>query len=339
MAVRLLYTESFTLHDPYPHEHVENPERLELLLSAVKGFSAKLVLSEPESAPDLGVFSLIHDQGYIKWLMDKLGRASSVEFIDPDTYISPGTLKALEAISSSVLDAVEAIEDGPVVILGRPPGHHAGVRGPAMGAPTLGFCIVNTAALLASLLSKRGGVAVLDFDLHHGNGSQEILWDSGRVYHVDIHQDPNTIYPGTGYPNQTGAKHNIANIVVPPWSGDDIYEESLDIALSLVDQWDPDYLVLSAGFDAYRDEPLTSVNVGSRFYWLLGHRISKTVDKYAVVLEGGYGLGLQKAWKSFLSGLLGLEDPVRDAFEASNPRVWSFYKRNIEMLKESLGLD
>ena len=335
----MFYAEEFTLHDPYPHEHIENPERLETVLSTLKEFYGKLEVSRPQVPPDLSIFAKAHEPDYVDWLLDKMRRASSVEFIDPDTYISPGTVKSVEMLSSSIIEALEGIEESPIVILGRPPGHHAGLRGPAMGAPTLGFCIFNTAALLAKLLSERGKVAVLDFDLHHGNGSQEILWASARIHHIDIHQDPSTIYPGTGYPSQVGRYKNLANIVVPPWSGDDIYEEALEEALGLLSNIDPDYLVVSAGFDAYRDEPLTAMNVGSRFYWLLGNALSRMDARLAIVLEGGYGLGLQKALKAFISGLLGGEDTVRDAYEVSRPQTWKKFKENVEKLRESLGLD
>ncbi len=338
MAIKVLYAEEFVLHDPYPHEHIENPERLETVLAVLKEFSGRLDISRPSSPPDLGVFAKAHEQGYVEWLLDKMRRASSVEFIDPDTYISPGTMKAVEALSSSIVEALESIEEASIVILGRPPGHHAGLKGPAMGAPTLGFCVFNTAAILAKLLSGRGRVAVLDFDLHHGNGSQEILWNSSRVYHIDIHQDPSTIYPGTGYPSQIGAYRNMANIVVPPWSGDDIYEEALGEALGIVSGIDPDYLVVSAGFDAYRDEPLTAMNVGSKFYWLLGSALNRAEAKLAIVLEGGYGLGLQNAWKAFISGLLGKEDPIRDTYEISRPQTWEKFRENMEKLREHLGL-
>lgn len=261
--------------------------------------------------------------------MDQIYRAAESPrpvFIDPDTYVSPGTPRALDRLAGAVEEAVIQLQmnEGPVFILGRPPGHHAGRKGPALGAPTLGFCIFNTSALVATLLSRQGRTAVLDFDLHHGNGTQEILWDAS-ILHVDIHQDPSTIYPGTGYPWQRGAHNNLVNILLPPGSGDDIFMDAVSKAFERIRGYDPEYLVVSAGFDAFLGD-FAYMRITEAGYGYIAEMLKSLEAGIVVVLEGGYTQGLSRGLPSFTVALLqGEHRPGPHTI--SEESLWYTYRR------------
>lgn len=341
MRVRVYYHDDFKLHSPDPYSHPENPDRLERALDGLsRGLEGVVEFREPAEG-DPGVYTAVHSPSYLKSVLS-MG-VYGVEWIDADTYISPGTPKAVKRLAGAVKDAIgDALKGSTALILGRPPGHHAGIAGRALGAPTNGFCIVNTAALAAKILYREAGEPVLmvDFDLHHGNGTQEIFWDDPNVIHVDIHQDPATIYPGVGFPEDIGSgdgRGSKINIVTPAYSGDDIYLHALSIVEDILEEVKPQYIVVSAGFDAYRgDNDFTVMNVGSRFYWEAGKLIAEKARGIVAVLEGGYGLGLERGLPAFVAGLAGVEDPLGDREFASSGYAWKFYRRALERLEKAL---
>ncbi|MCE4628033.1 MAG: hypothetical protein F7C34_02655 [Desulfurococcales archaeon] len=336
MGGEVLYREEFRLHSPKPYSHPESPERLDWALEGVR--LAGWPLREP-GLGDTSLFLRVHAREYYEAVM-RAASQGEVVWLDPDTYVSPGTPRALEALAGAVTDAVEiaARGEGPVAVLGRPPGHHAGRSGRGLGAPTLGFCVFNASALTAKLLSERGRTAVLDFDAHHGNGTQDILW-AEPVLHVDIHQDPSTIYPGTGFPSETGAPGLPvkANICVPPGAGDDIYADASRLALSIISDYDPDYIVVSAGFDAYiGDTPFTELRATSATFNLLGRLLSSYSERLVVVLEGGYSIGLREGLAAFLRGLEGREVDAGETTSSSG-HAWEWYMRRRRELLEAIG--
>lgn len=337
MEGTVFYSEEFRYHSPKPYSHPESPERLDWALEGVR--LAGWRLREPGPG-DVSVFLRVHTREYYEAVMRAAG-LGEVVWLDPDTYVSPGTLRSLRALAGAVEEAVEiAVRgEGPVAVLGRPPGHHAGRSGRGLGAPTLGFCIFNASALTAKTLSEKGRTAVLDFDAHHGNGTQDILW-AEPVLHVDIHQDPSTIYPGTGFPSQTGAPGYPvkANICVPPGSGDDIYEDASRLALSIIEDYDPDYLVVSAGFDAYKgDTHFTELQATSATFNLLGLLLSPYSERLVIILEGGYSVGLRDGLASLLYGLSGKKIEAAGA-TTSSERAWKWYERRKQELLEAIGM-
>lgn len=181
-----------------------------------------------------------------------------------------------------------------------------------MGAPTLGFCIFNHAAVATSAFLKRGfKVLVIDFDAHHGNGTQDILWYEPRALHIDIHQ--HGIYPGTGYVNEIGggeAEGTKINIPLRAGSGDmEIAWIASNVVEPLSEVFKPDAVVVSAGFDGFIGDPITGLSISRDGYTILGQLVRKLWEKsrrraLVVVLEGGYGEGLKTGFKSFLEGLL-----------------------------------
>lgn len=341
MRVALLYHEDFKKHSPDPYDHPENPLRLELALRGLSryGLLERLDLVEPPLG-DVGIYTKVHNPSYLRHIVSTA--EYGLDWIDGDTYVSPGTIYALRRLAGSVEAAVEAaLRDGVApFILGRPPGHHAGVKGRALAAPTAGFCIVNTAALIARLLSADGKVVMVDFDLHHGNGTQEIFYDDPSVVHIDSHQDPTTIYPGTGFPEDVGearARGTKINIVMPPRSGDEVYSVVSELLVELARSSGPDYLVVSAGFDAYRsDNYFTDMRGGSRFYYEVGRGLASLGKPIVVVLEGGYGVGLEKALPAFVAGLAGWDNPVHDEIARTSAGGLERFKSGLSRLAEAL---
>jgi acetoin utilization deacetylase AcuC-like enzyme len=334
----LIYSENFKKHDPRPFPHPENPERLNRMLEGLKKYSILRNL-KPLNPPleDPRIFLEVHSKEYLDYILTVRKR---VEWIDPDTYVSPGTLDALKALSGAAYMISEGIESwNYIIILPRPPGHHAGVNGRALGAPTQGFCIFNISALIAQLLSKKGyKIAILDFDAHHGNGTQEIFYRRGDILHVDIHQDSSTIYPGTGFPHQSGeggGEGTKININLPPRSGDDIFTNASEKALEFVRLHDPDVLIVDAGFDGYvNDNYMVSLKITSSSFNLLGKKLRKLGVKVVAIIEGGYGEGLSKGLPSFASGLLGSNDPVKDPPTTSDKGTWRVYLSRLKEVEE-----
>jgi acetoin utilization deacetylase AcuC-like enzyme len=341
VALLLLYHEDFKKHTPHPYSHPESPARLERALGGLERFRVGAARIEEPPKGDPGVYAAVHSPTYLKSVLSMGGYG--VTWLDADTYVSPGTREAVERLAGAAVRAVEEASRGGVAfILGRPPGHHAGVAGRALGAPTSGFCIVNTSALVARMLARDHGepVVVFDFDLHHGNGTQEIFWDDPTVVHIDVHQDPATIYPGVGFPEDVGSgkgRGTKVNITTPPWAGDDIYMHALGVVEDMVREVSPRFIVFSAGFDAYRgDNDFTVMHVGSRFYWEAARRLARLARGVVAVLEGGYGSGLERGLPAFAAGLAGEPDPVADEERSSPASGWKFYARSLRRLKNAL---
>lgn len=325
------YSDVFRLHyPPRGSGHLESPLRLWRARRGLSeyGLDALVDYSEPGQA-GLRVYSEVHDPAYLAELEAEVESGMDSYFIDADTYVSPGTGPALEALAAAVLGAVERVRrgEGSSLILGRPPGHHAGFSGPGLGAPSLGGCLVNTAALAAFKLARAGyRVAVFDFDLNHGNGTEELVeaLGGGRVAFIDVHQDWRETYPWTGEPGgRPGAP--VLNVNLPRGSGDDLGTAVMAGVRGVLEDLNPDVVVVSAGFDAYRgDSPMTMLRLGSQTF----HAAGRAVAKWPViaVLETGFTAGLERGLPAFTAGLLGRPDPVGDPASVSGDDVWRVFE-------------
>ncbi|MEM0023728.1 MAG: histone deacetylase family protein [Thermofilum sp.] len=306
----VLYSVAFLEHKP-PFPHPERPDRLLLALEAVErsGISIELVEPRSGSVEDL---HRVHEPDYVARIARYVG--SGVSLIDSDTYLSPGTMRAALAAAGASLQAAELAARGEgAFALVRPPGHHASKRGRAMGAPTQGFCVFNNAALAVARLLELGlrRVAVVDFDAHHGNGTQEIFYSDPCVLHIDLHEDPTTLYPGTGFPVDVGegeGEGTKVNVVLPPGSSDDVYALAIEeIVIPLLGEFKPETLVFSAGFDAFDGDGLTHLKAGERAFQRLGEVAREIGAKgVAAILEGGYSEGLEFGLPAFLRALEGM---------------------------------
>ncbi len=343
--IRILTHDVFMEHKPWFY-HPERPERLTLILNSIaKYLGDKIVIEKPSVKIDKSLARLIHDEKYIARVerISEKGRG----MLDADTYVCSKTLDAaLTALAITAQAVRELLEkkSGAVVVLPRPPGHHAGYSGAAMGAPTLGFCIFNTSALASKVAVDLGARVVhIDFDLHHGNGTQEILYREPRVIHIDFHQDPSTIYPGTGWPWQNGEGEAVGtklNIILPPGAGDDAFEKAVvEVVGKVVEVYGrPDLLVFSAGFDSYRGDGLGGLRATSKTFYMMGSLVKELTGNPPVIAvwEGGYGAGLERGAPAFVAGLIGMGDPVGDKPSSSGLSVLSEVERVVKEVIEAL---
>jgi acetoin utilization deacetylase AcuC-like enzyme len=325
VSVRVVViSESRLLHRP-PFEHPENPSRVERVVGALsaRGIPYEEVSTRNVSASEreqLELASRIHARGYVEYLVRLSKSVPAV--IDEDTYVSGGSLElALATLAESYLQALNT--KNVVFLVSRPPGHHAGRGGKAMGASTQGFCILNNAAAAVLGFAERGfkRLAVLDFDAHHGNGTMEIFYRE-RVLQVDLHQDPDTLYPHTGYPEEMGEGEGFGykvNLVLPMGSGDDLYLDLAKRVEELLEKYTPEALVVSAGFDAFLNDGLADLAATEISYYRLGEVIRSLRVPAVVVLEGGYSVGLERGVVSFIEGLL--LAPKNYTVKTSTPRA------------------
>jgi acetoin utilization deacetylase AcuC-like enzyme len=202
--------------------------------------------------------------------------------------IMAGTYQAALASANCALSGAKAIAEGERVAfaLCRPPGHHAG------RSFCGGYCYFNNASTAADWLSKMGKVAILDIDYHAGNGTQDIFYERGDVLTISIHADPDTAYPSfCGYADETGAGKGSGlhrNFPLPAGTNDKRYLSTLDEAIALIQSFDPEYLVLSAGMDLYSGDPLGKFKVTRDGIHKIGTRIAQLGLSTLVVMEGGY---------------------------------------------------
>ncbi|MFT6224679.1 MAG: acetoin utilization deacetylase AcuC-like enzyme [Paracoccaceae bacterium] len=235
----------------------------------------------------------VHPEAYIDAMTAAVPEEGVVS-LDADTHMMKGTLKAALRGAGACVAAVDAVMAGEVqnaFAAVRPPGHHAEKATP------MGFCLFGNVAIAAKRAldhHKLTRVAVVDFDVHHGNGTQDLLWDEERCLFISTHQSP--LFPGSGSAHETGAAGNIFNIPLPPGTGSVGFRRVIEReVLPALEQFKPELLIISAGFDAHRDDPLAQMELEVEdFAWVTG-KLCDIADAYAdgrVVssLEGGYDL-------------------------------------------------
>ncbi|HET7930969.1 MAG TPA: histone deacetylase family protein [Rhodanobacteraceae bacterium] len=287
-----LYTHRACLeHDP-GMGHAESPARLRAVLQALD--DPHFAGIERVEAPRVARAQLerVHAADYVERIF-KSAPASGYARLDPDTMMSAGSLEAALRAAGAACTAVDAVlrqEVQSAFCAVRPPGHHA-TRNEAMG-----FCLFNNAAVAAAQALEVHGlerVAIIDFDVHHGNGTQDIFWNDPRVMYASSHQMP--LYPGTGTADEVGCG-NIANAPLPPGAGSDAFRAAWnEILLPRLDSFRPQLLIISAGFDADARDPLAQLNLHADDYRWISERLRELADRHAggrivSMLEGGYDL-------------------------------------------------
>jgi acetoin utilization deacetylase AcuC-like enzyme len=293
MTSLLISHPSFLEHDTGPH-HPERPDRLRAVLAALDepAFAGLPRLIAP--AATLEQLTRVHPAEYVGAILGIRPPPGELAQIDGDTVMSTRSAEAAQHAAGAVVAGVDAVMTGKVRTVFaavRPPGHHALPSVPG------GFCLFNSVAvgaLHAQTVYGLERVAIIDFDVHHGQGTQAVVASDPRLFYASTHQSP--LYPGTGSPRERGLDGNVVNVPLPAGSGSDEFRAAWrERILPALDSFAPQLVVLSAGFDAHRDDPLAQLNVETADFVWLTEELLAIADRHAngrlvSALEGGYDL-------------------------------------------------
>src|SRR5262245_5146141 len=276
-----------------PSGHPERPDRLRAIESALAADAFKPLVRVEAPAASLEAVALCHPMDYVTAVQEASPQQGMVQ-IDADTSMSPGSFEAALRGAGGAVHAIDQVMTGKATnafVAVRPPGHHAETARP------MGFCLFNNAAIAARHAQRKHGAeraAVVDFDVHHGNGSQDIFWTDASVMYSSTHQMP--LYPGTGALSESGEHDTIVNAPLRPGDGGSQFRSAFENRiLPRLRDFKPDLVLISAGFDAHTRDPLANLNlVEADFAWAT-QKLMEIADQSAQgrlvsVLEGGYDL-------------------------------------------------
>jgi acetoin utilization deacetylase AcuC-like enzyme len=288
----VIYSDDFLLHKT-GMLHPERPERLTAIVNALKSapWAAQIEwqLPTPVAQREQALFSAlkkVHAQRYIKEVEHLANRGGG--YLDGDTPISTESYEVALLAASAWLDGVDRVlaAGEPAFVLARPPGHHA------EKARAMGFCLFSNAAIAANYALEQPGinrVAVLDWDVHHGNGTQSVVENSRQIAYCSLHQSP--CYPGTGDADEHGAYGNVLNIPLYPGGGIAEYLSAFEsLVVPFLSKFEPDLLIVSAGYDATASDPLASMTLAPSDYGTFTGYCLQITRRIAFGLEGGYAL-------------------------------------------------
>ena len=288
----LLFEHEICLAHDMGAGHPERPDRLRAIQLALA--EDEFATLDRRTAPlaDIAQIALVHPHAYIENIVATAPKQGRVQ-LDPDTAMNPSSLEAAQRAVGAVCAAVDAVMAGDAAnafCAVRPPGHHAEPE------RSMGFCIFNSVAIGAQHARAAHGlkrVAVVDFDVHHGNGTQAAFWDDGDLFYGSTHQMP--LYPGTGAASETGAG-NIHNFPLPPGAAGIAFRDAFsDGLIPTLEAFKPEFLLLSAGFDAHTDDPLAQLRLETEDYaWVTREMLAVAArhcqGRVVSSLEGGYDL-------------------------------------------------
>lgn len=287
-----LLTHTDCLEHVTPDGHPERVDRLRAALAALEAEEFQHLIRVEASLASDEAINRAHAPGYAEGLKSRIPESGAAP-IDADTWLSPGSWNAALRCAGAVVDAIDMVLDdqvGNAFCAVRPPGHHAESN------RAMGFCLLNSAGIGAlHAIEARGlsRVAIVDFDVHHGNGAQDIFERDGRVLYVSTHEYP--LYPGTGAPHETGVG-NIVNICLPAGTASAEYREAFEArAIPPVERFKPELLIISAGFDAHFRDPLAQLMLTEEDFAWATQRLCEVAKeccggRVVSTLEGGYDL-------------------------------------------------
>jgi len=305
-----LVTHPSSLEHVSPREHPERPERLAAAIEGALASHVETVRFDARAATREELLA-VHEAAFLDQLQGFC--ADGGGSIDADTYTVERSWDAARFAAGAGLTVIEAIDRGDAEVgfaVVRPPGHHA------ESDRTMGFCLINNIAVSAAALVRRGQrVAIVDWDVHHGNGTQEIFFRSPDVLYLSLHHSP--FYPGTGRVQEVGKGLGIgATVNIPVWGGSDgaVYREAFSrVVLPILDQFGPDWLLVSAGYDGHTADPLGGMALNADDYGAMAAALGDVMDRTRTVfyLEGGYDLGaIRESVTSTLDGFASGSPPL-----------------------------
>jgi acetoin utilization deacetylase AcuC-like enzyme len=292
-----------------PLGHPERPDRLRAIAEALEDDKFQALAREEAPIAAAEIIALCHPMDYIETIRNASPDEGMVR-LDADTSMSPGSFEAALRAAGGGVKAVDEVMTGKAAnafVAVRPPGHHAEVARP------MGFCLFNSAAIAARYAQDRYDaerVAIVDFDVHHGNGSQDIFWSDKTVMYCSTHEMP--LYPGTGAVTERGEFNTIVNAPLRAGDGGDQFKQAMEsVILPRLREFKPDLVVISAGFDAHTRDPLANLNFVEADYSWATKKLMEIADSSAKgrivsMLEGGYDLqGLSRSAAAHVTALMG----------------------------------
>ncbi len=291
-----------------PAGHPERPDRLRAIEQALEDERFHMLAREQAPRAPLDVVALAHPMDYIEAIREA-SPAEGLVRLDADTSMSSGSFEAALRGAGGAMRAVDEVMNkkvGNAFVAIRPPGHHAEM------ARSMGFCLFNNAAIATRYAQNRYEVeraAIVDFDVHHGNGSQDIFWADKTVMYCSTHEMP--LYPGTGAVSERGEHNNIVNAPLAAGDGGDAFREAFEtVILPRLREFKPEILVISAGFDAHIRDPLANLNLVEADYSWVTKKLMDIADassqgRIVSLLEGGYDLqGLSRSVAAHVTALM-----------------------------------
>ena len=291
MKTGLVTSDSFQNHDTGPG-HPEQIARVSVINENFKKLSNPNILWKKPSIISDEIIKNTHDAKYIDLVKNSFPSKGFSSF-DGDTIISPGSKEATFDAAGSIIAAIDGVQNKEfknAFASVRPPGHHCNQNKAA------GFCILNNVAIGAKYLLnkyKYKKIAIIDFDVHHGNGTQDIFYENENVLFISTHQYP--YYPGSGSEQEKGKFNNIYNVPLPAGTNSREYFDAFEHALKKLNEFQPEFILISAGFDAHKDDPLAQIKLETEDFYNITKRILETSKKFCngkivSILEGGYDL-------------------------------------------------